>query len=109
MLVAILLVSCAVSEYTTHSYEVTTELSELGEKTDSISKVLKNRGFLEGDTTVKDALVEFKNSMGMVESGIYDEKVIAEIDKLDDYYRTNGDFDIQLRELGFLNPESGEE
>lgn len=96
------------SENTTHSYEVATELFELGDKIDSITRVLKNRGFLVGNKTVKDALIEFKNSMGMVESGMYDEKVISEIEKIADYYRGNGEFDIQLQELGFLNPDSDE-
>lgn len=96
------------SENTTHSYEVTTELFELGEKIDNIKMVLEKKGFLEGDATVKDALIEFKNSMEMYECGIYDDKVVAEIEKLVDYYFGSRQFEMQLHELGFLNPESGE-
>ena len=96
------------SENTTHSYEVATELFELGDKIDIMRMVLGKKGFLEGDVTVKDALIEFKNSMGMSECGIYDDKVVAEIDKLVDYYFGSRKYEMQLYELGFLNPESGE-
>ena len=109
------------SEYTTHSYEVASELFALGEEIDRINgdvqeggvsrienvrNILEGVGFLDEDRKLISALGRFRDATNLGKYGIFSENVLSEVEKLSDYVTKNENFGAQLKELGFFNPES---
>lgn len=106
------------SAYTTHSYAVATRLFEVGEKVDSLNVgdnddkicnvrgILEKTGFIDSDKNLIEALEQFKYAMGMDGYDIFDTEVISEVEKMSDLLSRNENFAMQLKDLGFFNPNS---